>query len=70
MILYYHKWEVKKLNEMEKKIDWKIIATGLICLTAIAIAAQFNGIDGTLMTLIIGVIALAIGVALPNPIKK
>jgi len=61
---------VKKLNEMEKKIDWKIIVTGLICLTAIAIAAQFNGIDGTLMTLIIGVIALAIGVALPNPIKK
>jgi len=54
----------------EKKVDWRLVAIGIACLTAIEIVALLNGIDGALMTLIIGVIGLAIGVTLPNPIKS
>ena len=54
----------------EKKIDWRLIATGLVCLSAIEICALMNGIDGTLMMAVIGIIGLAIGVAIPNPIKS
>ena len=51
------------------KIDWKIIVAGIAGLTAIEICALFNGIDGKLLASIVGIIALVIGVALPNPIK-
>ena len=51
---------------MKKKIDFRIVIAGIICLTAIEIAALFNGIDGTLLSVIIGIIALAIGVAIPR----
>jgi len=55
---------------MKKKIDFRIVIAGIICLTAIEIAALFNGIDGTLLSVIIGIIALAIGVAIPKEIIK
>lgn len=55
---------------MNKKIDWRIIVAGLAALTAIEVCALFNGIDGTLMTIVIGIIGLTIGVSVPNPIKS
>lgn len=54
----------------KKSIDWKIIVAGLVALTAIEITALCNGINGTLMTIVIGIIGLAIGVTIPTPIKK
>ena len=55
---------------MKKAIDFRIVIAGIICLTVIEIAALFNGIDGTLLSVIIGIIALAIGVAIPKEIIK
>jgi len=58
------------MTKKKETIDWKIVVVGLMCLTAIQMFALSQGIDGTLMTLVIGIIALAIGVSIPNPIKK
>jgi len=58
------------MTKKKETIDWKIVVAGLMCLTAIQMFALSQGIDGTLMTLVIGIIALAIGVSIPNPIKK
>lgn len=44
-----------------------IVITGIVCLTLLEIAALFNGINGTLFTLVIIVIAGAIGVSIPTP---
>lgn len=44
-----------------------IIITGIICLTLLEAWALYQGIDGALFTLIIAVIAAAIGVAIPTP---
>ena len=52
---------------MKTKIDWKIVVAGILALTIIEVCAQFNGIDGVLLTTIVGIIALAIGVAIPTP---
>ena len=54
---------------MKKKIDWRIIITGMLCLTIIEIFAQFNGIDGVLLTTVVGIIAGLIGFIIPSPIK-
>lgn len=48
-------------------IDWKIIVCGIVCLTILEIAALMNGINGTLFTIIVAVIAAAIGVTIPTP---
>ena len=54
----------------KKKIDWRIVIAGIAGLTAIEITALLNGIDGKLLASIVGIIALLIGVVIPNPIKK
>jgi len=51
---------------MNKKIDWKIIMTGLICITIIELYALHQGINGILLTIVIGIIAAACGVAIPK----
>ncbi len=52
------------------KIDWKIVCTGLVCLTAAEIVALLNGINGTILTVYVAIVAGAIGVFVPNPMKK
>jgi len=44
-----------------------IIITGMICLTFLEAWALYNGINGTLYTLIIAVMAAAIGISIPTP---
>ena len=55
---------------MKQKADWKIICTGILCLTGLEIFALSKGINGVLLTTIISVIAVAIGVTIPNPLIK
>ena len=55
---------------MKDKIDWRIVITGIICLTILEGMALFNGINGTLFTIIASIIALAIGVAIPRSLVK
>lgn len=55
---------------MTKKIDWKIICTGLVCLTAAELYALSLGYNGTLLKTFIAIIAVAIGITIPNPFQK
>ena len=55
---------------MKKQIDWRIVVSGIIGLTVIESIALLNGVNGTLMALIIGIIGLSIGVAIPNPVRS
>lgn len=54
---------------MKTKIPIPIVMTGIACLTIIEIYALSRGIDGMLLSTIIGIIALVIGVTIPNPFK-
>jgi len=51
----------------KNKVDWKVLCTGLVCLTALEFGALIQGINGTLFTMVIAIIAGAIGVTLPRP---
>ena len=51
------------------KVDWKVVCVGLVCISAIECFALANGINGTLLSIVLGIIALAIGIVIPNPIK-
>ena len=53
-----------------RDINWKVIIIGIICLTTIEIFAILNGINGTLRTAIIAIIAAAIGVTIPTKADK
>ena len=55
---------------MKQKINSNVVITGIVCLTLIELAALYNGINGVLLSSIIGIIALSIGVAIPNPMKQ
>lgn len=47
-------------------IDWKIVVSGIICLTVLEIVALMNGINGTLFSLVVVIIGVAIGVTIPS----
>lgn len=53
----------------KQKIDWRLVAVGLVCLTALEITALLLGHNGTLLKTVLVIIALAIGVTIPNPFK-
>jgi len=53
----------------KNKIPKEVVMTGIAALTLIEITALYNGIDGVLLSSIVGIIALAIGVAIPSPAK-
>jgi len=52
---------------MKKKIDWRIVCTGIFCITALEMFALSKGIDGIILTTVIAVIAGAIGITIPTP---
>ena len=54
---------------MTNKLDWRIVFVGLVCLTAAEITALFLGYNGTLLKAFLVIVALAIGVIIPNPFK-
>ena len=54
----------------QKKIDWRIVVTGLVCITALEMYALSIGMNGTLLKSVLVAIALAIGIALPTPKLK
>ena len=49
-----------------KNIDWKIVIAGLVCITALEIVALMQGIDGVILTSVVGILALVVGVAIPS----
>jgi len=54
----------------KQQIDWKVMVTGLVCVTALEIYALSQGINGTLFSIVLLIIGAAIGVQIPNPLKK
>jgi len=50
----------------KSQVDWKIVVTGIAALTAIEICALLKGVNGIVLSSVIGIIALAIGVAVPK----
>ena len=48
------------------KIDKSIVITGLICITIIELYALSKGINGVLLTVVIGIIAAGIGIVIPK----
>jgi len=51
---------------MKNKIDWRIVVTGMICITVIELFALSEGMNGVLLTIVIGIIAAACGIAVPK----
>ena len=49
----------------KKKIDWRIVCTGLICLTVLELYALSQGINGAWLRIITIAIASVIGIAVP-----
>ena len=50
----------------KKKVDWKVACTAIVCLSVLEIVAIQNGINGTMRTIIFSLIALIVGVQLPQ----
>lgn len=57
-------------KKKEQKIDWRVVCTGIVCLSVIEIVALMNGINGTVLSAVLAAIALAIGISIQNPFKK
>jgi len=53
----------------KKKVDWRIVVTGLVCLTVLECFAMSQGINGWLLRLIIIAITTTIGVTIPFQLK-
>ena len=57
-------------KKTKNKIDWRIVCTGLICISALEAYALSVGINGTLLKVVLIVIGGVIGVSIPNPFKQ
>jgi len=53
-------------KEIKKKVDWKVSVCAILCLTGLELAAMNYGINGTMRTIIFSLIALIVGVQLPQ----
>jgi len=50
----------------KKLIDWRLSLGAVICLTLLEIVAMFYGVNGTMRTIIFSMIALIVGIQLPQ----
>jgi len=55
------------MKKTKQKIDWRIVCTGLVCITGLEIFALSQGINGTLLKMVLIAIALVVGVTFPTP---
>ena len=58
------------MAKKDKKIDWRIGITALICLTIIQCVAMYFGINGTFRALVAALIAGIVGVTVKNPFSN
>ncbi len=54
------------MTDKKKLIDWRISCVAILCLTGIELMAITNGINGTMRSIIFMLIALIVGVQLPQ----
>lgn len=50
----------------KQQIDWKVACVAIICLSLLEVCAMFNGINGTMRTIIFSLIALIVGIQMPQ----
>ena len=55
------------MKKNKQKIDWRIVCTGLFCITLLEVYALSQGINGTLLKIVLMIMAVAIGVTIPTP---
>jgi len=55
------------MTTKKEKIDWKIIAAAIVVLGAVEVVALLKGINGTLLILVMTIIAGLAGWAMPQP---
>ena len=58
------KQQVKQANKFI--VDYRVSISGILCLTALEVAAMHYGINGTMRTIIFSMIALIVGIQLPQ----
>jgi len=51
----------------KKQIDWRIVCTGIVGIVVLECAALMNGINGTMFSVVLAIIAGTIGITLPTP---
>jgi len=49
-----------------EKIDYRVLITGIIAITIIELYALSKGINGIILTIVVGIIASAIGISIPK----
>lgn len=54
-------------KKKKQKVDWRVLATAIVCLTTLEICAMAYGINGTMRTIIFTLIALIAGISIPQP---
>ena len=54
----------------QPQTDWRVLCVGIAAITAMEVVALLKGLNGVLLTTVIGIVALAIGVSIKNPIIK
>ena len=62
--------ELPEFLKVKPKVPAKVVITGIIALVILEIFAMYNGINGRMYAVVVGVIALAIGVIIPTPKLK
>lgn len=55
------------MTTKKQKIDWRLGAIAIVCLTILEIFAMSYGINGTMRSIIFALIALIVGVTIPTP---
>jgi len=53
-------------KKTKTKIEWQVACVAIICLSILEIAAMHYGINGTMRTIIFSLIALIVGIQLPQ----
>lgn len=48
------------------KIDWRLSGIAIVCLTLLELVAMYQGINGTMRTIIFSMIALIVGIQMPQ----
>lgn len=57
----------KMVGRERMKKNHKLVIVGIGCITLLEAIALFKGMNGTLLTIVVGTIAAAIGVIIPTP---
>jgi len=58
------------MMDKKKQINWKVVCTGIACLTGLEVYALSQGIDGIMLVTVVAIISGAIGYTIPSPIKN